>query len=220
MVGHSIDRPRRVDGGPPAQSEEAMGRRLLAAGWCIVLLASVWGCGSDDDLAEAIHAAGNGGASVRVWIPINEARSIGTYRAEVEWGDGVTDRTEAERDGMITGIWMEDLAGDGNPELVVATASAGSGTYGMVRVYERTESGLRPMDLASLSESQNVGYMGHDVFSVEGGRLGRSHPIFLDDDPNAAPSGGTAVFQYSFADSAWVTLGSDARETRPSTTGE
>jgi len=192
-----------------------MGRRVLAAGWCIALLASVCGCGSDEDLAEAIYTAGHGDASVRVWIPINEPRSTGTYHARVEWGDGVTDRIEEERDGMIAGVWMEDLAGDGQPELVVATASAGSGTYGAVRVYGRTGSEPDVLGLAPLSEAQKIGYMGHDVFSVEGGRLGRSHPIYLESDPNASPSGGTAAFHYSFADSAWIAVEGDTPEAQP-----
>ena len=192
-----------------------MSRRLLAAGCCIALLASVWGCGSDEDLAEAIYTAGHGDSSVRVWIPIDEPRSTGTYRADVEWGDGVTDRIEEEREGMIAGVWMEDLAGDGQPELVVATASAGSGTYGVVHVYGRTDSGLEALELAPLSEVQRVGYMGHDVFSVEDGRLGRSHPIYAESDANASPSGGTAAFHYSFADSAWIAVEGDTPETQP-----
>ncbi|HYW68334.1 MAG TPA: PliI family lysozyme inhibitor of I-type lysozyme [bacterium] len=191
-----------------------MGRRALTAGWCIALLASVCGCGSDEDLAEAIYTAGHGDASVRVWIPINEPRSTGTYRAEVEWGDGVTDLIEEERDGMIAGVWMEDLVGDGQPELVVATASAGSGTYGAVRVYGRTESEPDVLRLAPLSEAQRIGYLGHDVFSVEGGRLGRSHPIYVENDTNASPSGGTAAFYYSFADSAWTAVEGDTPETQ------
>jgi len=191
-----------------------MGRRALAAGWCVALLASVCGCGGDEDLAEAIYTAGHGDASVRVWIPINEPRSTGTYRADVEWGDGVTDRVEQERDGMIAGVWMEDLAGDGQPELVVATSSAGSGTYGVVRVYGRTGSGLDVLGLAPLSEAQRTGYMGHDVFSVEGGRLVRTHPTYVEGDPNSSPSGVTAAFHYSFADSAWVAWDGETSETQ------
>jgi len=187
-----------------------MRRGVFVVFWCIALIVSVAGCGSDEDLAEAIYTAGHGDVGARVWIPINESRSTGTYRAEVEWGDGVTGRVEGRRDGMIAGVWMDDVTGSGWPELVVATASAGSGTYGSVRIFGRAGVGLDPVRVSPLSEAQRAGYMGHDVFSVEAGRVRRSHPLYREGDSNASPSGGEAVYYYSFADSAWVVDGGDA----------
>jgi hypothetical protein len=162
------------------------------------------GCGSDDDLAEAVYMADCEGVSARVWIPINEPRSVGTYRAEVAWGGGVSDRTEAERDGMISGVWLADLVGDPSPELVVAMSSAGSGSYGSVHVHGRTGDGLVRVPVGALGDGAPEGYMGHDTFEVAGGRLTRSHPVYLEEDPNAAPSGGDVSYWYSFSDSLWV----------------
>lgn len=155
-------------------------------------------------MVEVMYRAGRDGVNVRLWIPVNEPRSIGSYRAEIEWPDGTTDTIEAERDGMISGVWLADLDKDGVLELVVTTSSAGSGAYGAVQVYQRRRGSFAPLGLASLRERQRDGYMGHDVFGVEDDRLYRSYPVYFEGDTNAAPSGGKAVFWYSIADSAWV----------------
>jgi hypothetical protein len=170
---------------------------------CLVLLVSA-GCSSDADLAEASFSAEHEGARARVWIPINEPRSVGTYRADVNWTDGTTDRAEGQRDGMVADVWLADLTGDGPPELVVALSSAGSGTYGSVHVYGRRDEGLVRLHVGALADSQMAGYMGHDAFSIEGGRLYRSYPVYEEGDVNATPSGGHARFRYSFSDGSWV----------------
>jgi hypothetical protein len=179
-------------------------RRLgVVVAW-IALLSAAGGCARDEDLAEAVYVAEYEGAKARIWIPVNEPRSIGTYRAEVDWPDGTRDRIEAERNGMVAGVWLSDLEGDGTLELVVAMSSAGSGTYGSADVYRNRDGKLTPVGLSSLDDAQHPGYMGHDTFSVVGGRLLRSYPVYRSGDPNAAPTGGTVRLSYSFADSAWV----------------
>jgi hypothetical protein len=189
---------------------------------CLVAGATA-GCKRDTDLAEAVYTVESAGVSARVWIPINEPRSVGTYRAEIFWPGGTKDRVEVERDGMIGNVWLVDLTGDELPELVVATSSAGSGSYGDVHVYERRGDSLAPVPVKLLKEWQRAGYMGHDVFSTDGGLLRRSFPVYLEGDANAEPTGGEAVFWYSFADSAWIETGGHedgedgdpSRSTRP-----
>jgi len=179
----------------------------LAAAVAVLVAALAVGCGRDDDLAEITFTAGADGAAASVWVPINEPRSAGTYRAEVDWGDA-TERLEAARDGMLAGAWMEDLTSDGSPELVVALSSAGSGSYGAAHVYTRVDSGAKRLELAPLGEGQRVGYMGHDVFDVEDGVLLREFPIYLVEDTNASPGGGVARFRYSFEENAWRSMDS------------
>ena len=179
--------------------------RTLAVVATIALIALIAGCSGDDYyMAEASYYAEHEGFRARVWIPLHEARSIGTYRAEVEWPDGTKTLTEAERDGMITGVWLCDLVSDGASELVVATSSAGSGGYGSADVHQLRDGELRLIALRPLGDEQRPGYMGHDAFSVEDGRLYRSFPQYDEDDVNAAPSGGIRQLLYSFPDSAWV----------------
>jgi hypothetical protein len=186
-----------------------VGARVLVLLSCAVLLGS-GGCTSDAELAEASFSAEHEDARARVWIPINEPRSIGTYRVDVSWSDGTSDRAEGQRDGMVASVWLADLTGDDAPEAVVAVSSAGSGTYGSVHVYGRRGDELSRLQVGALTDSQSVGYMGHDVFSIGDGRLWRSYPIYREGDTNAAPSGGEARFWYSFSDGRWVADDEDA----------
>jgi hypothetical protein len=178
----------------------------LVAVVALAALVAACGCARDDELAEAAYFAEWGAVTARVWIPVNEPRSIGTYRAEVTWPDGTVDRIGGERDGMIAGVWLADLENDGAPDLVVALTSAGSGSYGSVHVYRHRGSAFISIPVSDLSDAQKVGYMGHDAFSVEGGRLDREFPRYLEGDPNASPSGGRVRLRYSFADSAWMAV--------------
>ena len=181
-----------------------MPSRLFVAIACVSIAGLLVSCSRDEDLAEAEYTVRSAGASARVWVPINEPRSIGTYRAELEWPDGGRDRVTGKRDGMITDVWLSDIEPDGTPELVVAMSSAGSGTYGSVHVCGRGHGELARVGLRALDDSQRSGYLGHDTFSLENGRLVRSFPRYEEGDSNATPSGQTLRLWYSFADSAWV----------------
>jgi hypothetical protein len=180
-------------------SRRCLVRRLTAI--VLVSILGALGCARDDDLVEISWFAQWNDVTARVWIPTDEPRSIGTYRAEVTWPDGVTDRIESERDGMIANVWLADLESDGAVDLVVALASAGSGSYGSVHVYRHQDDDFVSVPIAGL---EAAGYMGHDVFSVEGGRLYRTFPTYAEGDPNAAPTGGDVRLRYSFGENAWV----------------
>jgi hypothetical protein len=170
----------------------------------LVLLGTVAGCVDDSELAEATYVAEFEDVSAKLVVPVNEARSIGTYRLEVvrPGGDKVT--TRGDRDGMVSDLWLADLGGDGVLEAVVAISSVGSGSYGTVDVYRERERTFEEVALAPLDEEQAQGYMGHDLYSVEGGDLRRSFPRYLEGDTNAEPTGGTVSLVYSFTDGAWV----------------
>jgi hypothetical protein len=105
---------------------------------------------------------------------------------------------------MVTDVWLADLSGNGSPELIVACSSAGSGSYGSVDIYRYSGGAMLRLEVSPLDGEQREGYMGHDRFFVEGDTLYRSHPIFLEGDVNAAPSGGAAQFRYSMEGSTWV----------------
>ena len=162
------------------------------------------GCASDEDLVEVLLTAQCSGVSARVWMPVNEPRSIGTYRAEIVWQDGTRCSFSGAREGMLSNVWLADLCGDGAPELVVTCASAGSGSYGTVDVYRHDSGGMVQVDVAPLDVERATGYMGHDSFFIDGGRLYRSYPVYADGDKNAEPTGGESALWYSFADSTWV----------------
>jgi len=192
----------------------AMRRKVLRRASTLVLALLVLaaaGCARDEDLVEVLLTAQCSGVSARVWMPVNEPRSTGTYRGEIVWQDGTSHSVSAKREGMLGDVWLADLCGDGTPELVVTCASAGSGSYGTVDVYRYEAGRVVEVDVAPLDAEQSTGYMGHDSFFIDDGRLYRSHPVYADGDPNAEPTGGQSSFWYSFADSTWVRPTADRR---------
>jgi hypothetical protein len=178
--------------------------RIAVIAVALAVLVVFAGCAEEGELVEVAYFAEWGGSTARVWIPTDEPRSIGTYRAEVTWPDGTTEHIRSERDGMIADIWLTDLESDEVLDLVVALTSAGSGSYGSVHVYRHVDGSFARIPLAPLDDPGSSGYMGHDVFSVDGGRLYRAFPEYNEGDPNASPSGGTVRLRYSFAESAWI----------------
>ena len=83
-----------------------------------------------------------------------------------------------EVDGQVIGAEMEDLNGDGLPELFICVQSAGSGSYGTVLAWSTPASGgLLPITLQDLGTSDTKGYRGHDQVAVVRTSLVRRSPI-------------------------------------------
>lgn len=83
-----------------------------------------------------------------------------------------------EVDGQVVGAEMEDLNGDGLPELFICVQSAGSGSYGTVLAWSTPAScGLLPINLQDLGTSDTKGYRGHDQVAVVRTSLVRRSPI-------------------------------------------
>lgn len=151
---------------------------------------------------EAINLE-RGGIRAHLLVPEGEGKSIGTYLVHISLPDGNQEIRE-NRDGTITGAWLEDLDNDGNVDLTVAMASAGSGSYPTIHFFHQWRQTFELRPLKDLTEAQRAGYMGHDTIEVKDGILFRSFPRYRQGDPNSTPSGGTVALRYSFADDAWM----------------
>jgi hypothetical protein len=100
-------------------------------------------------------------------------------------------------DGTVVGAEVEDLNGDGLPELLIFEQSAGSGSYGSVWAWSVSRRGsLLPIRLGAMSSRDSTGYRGHDKFAVVESNLVRRFPIYLPGDTNAQPNGGTRQVTY------------------------
>lgn len=100
-------------------------------------------------------------------------------------------------DGTVVGAEVEDLNGDGQPELFVYGQSAGSGSYGSVWAWSVSRQGrLLPIRLGAMNSKDSSGYRGHDRFAVVETSLVRRFPIYLPGDSNARPTGGTRQVTY------------------------
>ena len=147
-----------------------------------------------------------GGFKVRVAEGPGEARSIGTYTITLVRPDGQVTIAKGRRDGTVQDAWVADLSGHGGFEVVIATQSSGSGSYGALAIYRWTGTSLKPLNVADLSPGQKQGYRGHDVFRLDRGRVVRAFPVYRPNDPNAHPSDGTRRLVYDFRRNTWVPL--------------
>jgi len=107
---------------------------------------------------------------------------------------------EQEIDGTVTGAEVEDLNRDGSPEIYVYVTSAGSGSYGTLVAYsannKKSLSEIYLPPLENEKKSVSKGYMGHDQFSLVENTFARRFPIYLKDDANCCPKGGTRQLEY------------------------
>jgi hypothetical protein len=161
-----------------------------------------WANQAGAEEGEAINLE-HAGIRAHLLVPEGEGKSIGTYLVHIALPDGNQEIRE-NRDGTITGAWLEDLDKDGNVDLAVAMASAGSGSYPTIHFFQQTGQTFQLRPLKDLSEAQRAGYRGHDTIEVKDGILFRSFPRYQQGDPNASPSGSSLTLRYSFTDDAWM----------------
>lgn len=100
----------------------------------------------------------------------------------------------------VADVLTADLDGNGFDEIYVVTRSAGSGSYGNVLGFASNND--RSLSMIHLPEAREEdrpfdGYRGHDVFTLEGGKLVRTFTVYREGDPNAAPTGGTRRVLYA-----------------------
>lgn len=135
--------------------------------------------------------------------------SINQVTVRAETPEGALESMVAEADGTITKVEVEDLNGDGYPEIYVYINSAGSGSYGSLIAYASNRNkSLSQIYLPSIADDPSVakGYMGHDEFAVGEGTLLHRFPIYRENDKNAEPTGGTRQIQYKLeaGEAGWV----------------
>lgn len=135
--------------------------------------------------------------------------SINQVIVRANTSEGSLGQMEAEADGTITGVEVEDLNVDGFPEIYVYVTSAGSGSYGSLIAYASNRNkSLSEIYLPSIEDDSAIvkGYMGHDEFAVGEGTFMRRFPVYLEGDTNAAATGGTRQLQYKLepGEAGWI----------------
>jgi len=99
----------------------------------------------------------------------------------------------------ISDIFLSDLDGNGFDEIYIITTSAGSGCYGAVLGFaSNNDKSLSMINFPEVQEGDNnfKGYMGHDTFRIEDGKLVRIFPIYYQGDTNQNPTGGKRKLVY------------------------
>jgi hypothetical protein len=143
------------------------------------------------------------GCKLHVTVGTKEAASIGTYLVTVVAPTGKRDTVRMDRDGVLTGAWSVDVDGDGKFEVIVATQSAGSGSYGKVGILTWTGDKLKKRTTPELNAGQMKGYMGHDMFEVRRNSLYRVIPTFAQKDNDPARPTGLRTLRLNLSKFRW-----------------
>jgi hypothetical protein len=109
----------------------------------------------------------------------------------------------------ITDVFTADLDKNSYEELYLITTSAGSGSYGEVYAFiSNKDIDIIQCSLTNMTEPETylVGYMGHDSFYIENSLLIRKFPVYIKQDYNANPTGGTKKIEYTLKDNKFKIL--------------
>ena len=124
--------------------------------------------------------------------------TIEPYGLEID-----NDKISMEIDGNIVNAEIEDLNSDGYPEILIYTASAGSGTYGNVIGYSvNNGKSISQISFPNITDNPKAskGYMGHDEFAIVETTLVQRFQIYNEGDTNANPTGNIRQIQYKLKD--------------------
>ncbi len=99
----------------------------------------------------------------------------------------------------ISDVFIADLDGNGFDEIYIVTTSQGSGSYGKVMGFaSNNDKSLSMIYFPDIQREDDMfkGYMGHDVFTIEGQKLVRTFPLYNEGDTNQKPTGGERKLIY------------------------
>ena len=135
-------------------------------------------------------------------IIVSETHPVGRSLATIEV------RTEGfehdfrelfEDQNPVSDVFVADLDGNGFDEIYIITTAAGSGSYGTVLGFaSNKDKSLSMIHFPETREGDEKfeGYMGHDSFAIEGGKLVRIFPVYNPGDTNATRTGGRRKLFY------------------------
>jgi len=109
-------------------------------------------------------------------------------------------------EGLVTRAELNDIDGDGAPELLVWLVRPGSGFYGSVIAYSTNRrKSLSEIWIAPPEPGDLAGYRGQDEFEVVQHTFVRRFPVFRAGDTKTMPTGGIRQFQYRLrkGESGW-----------------
>ena len=107
--------------------------------------------------------------------------------------------------GRVFQTQIDDLNGDGYPDLVLFIYTDTSATIGTVYAFlSDANKDITPCLLPDvmLNGKVNTGYKGHDKFSLLEGNLLQKFPIYKQGDSKDHPTGGTRVLLYQLVKNA------------------
>ena len=110
-------------------------------------------------------------------------------------------------------VIIADLDRNGFDEIYILTRSSGSGSYGNIYgMASNKDKSATLIYVPGISEKQMEkgglfeGFMGHNKFSIEDGKLVNSFPVYSENDTNSNPTGGKRKLLYRLiaGESGWI----------------
>lgn len=113
----------------------------------------------------------------------------------------------------VKDIFLADLDNNGFEEIYIVTKSAGSGSYSTIYgIASNTDKSTSVIYVRQISElgvhktQMFEGFMGHNTFTIETGKLVTIFPVYKKEDSNAKPSGGIRKIKYELiaGEAGWI----------------
>jgi len=113
----------------------------------------------------------------------------------------------------VSDIFLADLDNNGFEEIYIVTTSAGSGSYstiyGVASNTDKSTSVIYVRQISELGEQKAQmfkGFMGHNSFTIETGKLINTLPVYKEGDSNAKPTGGIREVEYELiaGEAGWI----------------
>lgn len=113
----------------------------------------------------------------------------------------------------VESVFLADLDENGFEEIYIVSRSAGSGSYAQIYgVASNKDKSTSPIYVPEISEKEReqgglfYGFMGHNSFKIEEGKLLNTFPVYTKTDSNAKPTGGKQTVEYELipGEASWI----------------
>jgi len=155
----------------------------------------------------------NSGKKFIVHIHHSQGASISDAKVETKGFDVVNTTHKMGVIDPIEEIFLADLDKGGFEEIYLVTQTAGSGSYSNIYgIASNKDKSAIPVYVRPVSEKQIAkgglfeGFMGHNKFSMEDGKLINTFPVYNEGDSNAKPTGGNRRIEYRLiaGETGWI----------------
>ena len=115
------------------------------------------------------------------------------------------------RDGVIERTWLRDLDGDGTWEILVWIVGSREEHYGTLESFRLAGNRLRAAKFPGLSDREDHGYAGRDVYRVVDNLVEREFPLYQEAPTGLQPTGQRRLLRYQVVGGRWKKIGDEIR---------
>lgn len=116
------------------------------------------------------------------------------------------------RDGVIERTWLRDLDGDGTWEILIWIVGSRDEHYGTLESFRLAGNRLRAAKFPGLSDREDHGYAGRDVYRVLDNLVEREFPLYREAPEGLLPTGQRRLLRYQVVGGRWKKIGDETRD--------